>query len=376
MVTRYATTWRWAAAVLATAVLAAAAFGADGASGLASGQAGERASAAASLAVAADCPDADIALLVRGLGDSSVVRPSGAGYRTVAAGAAYRPGDTTVGTLCAEALANLADRAAGPLLAALDDPTCADAHGKIVNLLGQTCPERARPAVLRYIRRQVTTRQPWDPQLSVAWLGAEAVPVLVQALGTDVLELQVVAASDLGCLGDPRAYGPLLSVVQRLAPLAEKQPSDHAARRRIVVFRSAVVSLAQVGGPSSFQHIAGYQSQLASCWDAPTREALILALGCTGDRRAAGRLRPLLAGGDPYARRAACDALGRLGSQADEAVDPLIDLLDATDEDLSRAAGDALRAITGTDLGDDAASWRQWRAVAVSSVPSYPAVER
>ncbi|MFW6153630.1 MAG: HEAT repeat domain-containing protein [Planctomycetota bacterium] len=372
MTARHTTAWRWTTALLAVLAIGASCL-ADTDPALDSPRAAARAAAAAKIAGKGACSDDAVDLLVDGLGDTAVVRPAGAGYRAVGAGAAYRPGDTTVGDLCGRALASLGDQAADPLLAALEDPSRADAHAAIVDLLGRICPRRARAAVLRYVRRRVTTRQPWDPQLSVAWLGARAVPVLIQALGTDVLELQVVAATDLGPIDDRRAYGPLLSVVRRLAPLAESRPADHADRRRIVVFRAAVVSLAQVGGSSSFPHIASYQSQLASCWDAPTREALIVALGCTGDRRATARLRALLADTDPHARRAACEALGRLGADAAEAVDPLIALLDTSDARVREAAGDALRAITDADPGDNPVAWKAWRAGATSSAPSDPA---
>ncbi len=374
MMTQHARSRYRIAVVLAVLMAAAPSWAADEADDdLAGPDAAARAIAASRIAVAGACSDAAADLLVQGLGDTRTVRPAGAGYRAVPAGAAYREGDTTVADLCAEALASLGDAATAPLLAALDDPTRAEAHGRIIALLGQLCPREAHRPVLRYARRHVTARQPWDPQLSVAWLGEEVVPILIQALATDVLELQVVAAGDLGPLGDPRAYAPLLATVQRLAPLAATQPADHADRRRIVVFRSAVVSLAQVGGSSSYPHIAAYQSKLAACWDAPTREAMILALGSTRDGRAVEPLVALLAGADARARRTACEALARLGKAGAEATDALIDLLDTDDDALRRAAADALRAITGADPGDSPAAWKAWRDGPTATAPAEPA---
>ncbi|MBU0568860.1 hypothetical protein KJ693_12650 [bacterium] len=56
----------------------------------------------------------------------------------------------------------------------------------------------------------------------------------------------------------------------------------------------------------------------------------------------------------------AAEALGHIGSKAVSAVPALIHLLESKDIFLQLAASDALKMITGEDLGQDLSKWQNW----------------
>jgi len=358
----------------------------DDAVALAGADVAGRAAAAARIAESGQCSPEAMRLLIALLADPAHVP------RPATSPAASNPVEDrpTVGDRAAEALGRLGRPAVDPLLAALEDPARSHVHGAVVNLLGRIAPARAAPAVLRYVQRHVVARRKWDAGMSVAWLGRDAAPALIRALETDVLELQVVAAGDLGDIGETRALSGLLAVARRLAPLAASMPADYTQRRKIVVFRAAVGSIAKLAGSASFEQIRRWQSGLAGCWDAATSRALILALAHTGDERAAPMLLALLESDDRDDKRAACEALGILAHPATApgligalggtdagvranaatalaaladpaAVEPLIAALTDPAPEVRGCAAAALTQITGVDLGLDPLAWRYWR---------------
>jgi hypothetical protein len=67
----------------------------------------------------------------------------------------------------------------------------------------------------------------------------------------------------------------------------------------------------------------------------------------------------LLKDGDKFDKKAAADALGRIGDAS--AVEPLVELLKDKHDFVRKSAGLALKNITDKDFGEDPEKWRQWR---------------
>jgi hypothetical protein len=174
-----------------------------------------------------------------------------------------------------------------------------------------------------------------------AWHSVASIEQLTQALKAPQASRRLEAADELAARALPQA-------AELILPLLH---DENAAVRR-----SAVTDLSRLGDRRSVEPVIGALEDTSL----EVRQAAVVTLGVLGDERAAEPLFGLLA--DPRLGASAAEALANIGSA--RAVEPLIDALalmsaQGRPADADRTAA-ALRRLTGQNLGDDPARWRQW----------------
>ncbi len=118
----------------------------------------------------------------------------------------------------------------------------------------------------------------------------------------------------------------------------------------------AVSALQQIGGN---QAVKGLLVALGDGESAEVRKQAVLALGRLKVKAAATPLIGRLSDQDPSVRKAAVEVLA--GMEAWEALDGIIErLAEDPSTEVRRAAFNALRAVTGTDMGEEADAWWEW----------------
>lgn len=228
--------------------------------------------------------------------------------------------DFYAGKAAAQALVQLGPCAVVPLIGALQDSE-SKVRGTAANLLGRLGDSRA-------VEPLTKTLQDWDVQVTAAeslgQLGdTRAVKPLIVALQNSGYDMRRAAAKALGELGDARA-------VKRL--IVALRDSDNDVRR------AAVVALKQLGWQSSdpvWRVLNAIERRdVAGCVDegAAAVKPLIVALGDTDDD----------------VRRAAAEALGRLGDA--RAIKPLVATIgryarEGKEMSLKRAIANSLESI-------------------------------
>ncbi len=295
---------------------------------------------------------------------------------------ALKDADVRVRRAAAKAVSHINDpRAVEPLLAALKDPDRIVRGNAAEGLwgAGQRAVEALTPLVNdpdAWVRcqalRALVHLKAFEPVLhalddrdsdvrqlaagSLGYLGnRRAVGPLLRVLKADQVLVRAAAAESLGRLGDPRAVRPLV------AALADESGYVHTAAGEAL----ARMDRKHTAGVLKAELERGSQAVLRS----------VPALRIVGGPRCAAPLLAILRG-TSGPRWAAARALVDLRLR--QAVDGLIELLEAESEDVRRHAGQALRELTGEILADDRPElWRQWwarhrrRYLAESSLP-YP----
>jgi len=291
-------------------------------------------------------------------------------------------------------LAELGDaRATDALLAELDRKRLGVA--RVIAALAKTGDSRALVPVLDLVRAG-------DPEVRVvamralgALLGDDrrAVDALVERLGDDHEDVQVLACEYLGRLRAPRAGAALAALtaaprtprLRRAALDALGAVGDTAQSPALiaaladpdpVLARAAADALAYLGDPATAPRLAAIarrpgpaQAAVLRAWGAALRDhperrarealvelartappapalAAIAALAAMGDREARAPLAELVTAGVPERQRAAAWALGELadGPAPAAVATALIGALDANDDRLTAAAAWALAA--------------------------------
>jgi HEAT repeat protein len=238
----------------------------------------------------------------------------------------------------AEALGRIGDaRAVEPLIAALKDVDVRQAAAGALDDIGWQPGQDADGAVYWIAKAQ------WDKCVAI---GAPAVQPLTAVLKDKDDEVRWAAAKALLQIGDTRAVGPLIAALQdsdcsvrEAAVDALGQIGGARAIEHLVaalkdedgdVRQAAAHALAQIGAPAVEPLIALYKKT-------DFRVPAVKALGQIGGTRAVEFLVAALKDKDIDVRRAATEALGRIGTPATE---PLLAAL--KDVDVRQAAAGAL----------------------------------
>jgi HEAT repeat protein len=291
-------------------------------------------------------------------------------------------------------LAELGDaRATDALLAELDRKRLGVA--RVIAALAKTGDSRALVPVLDLVRAG-------DPEVRVVAMRAlgaligddrRAVDALIERLGDDQEDVQVLACEYLGRLRAPRAGAALAALtaaprtprLRRAALDALGAVGDAAQSPALiaaladpdpVLARAAADALAYLGDPATAPRLAAIarrpgpaQAAVLRAWGAALRDhperraretlvelartappapalAAIAALAAMGDREARAPLAELVTAGVPERQRAAAWALGELadGPAPAAVATALIGALDANDDRLTAAAAWALAA--------------------------------
>jgi len=248
-------------------------------------------------------------------------------------------GGTEVRRAAALALGKLGDaRAVEPLIKALGD-----AEGSVRRVAAEALAALGQP-----VWQELVTGEAEDIARLGASGGPRAVEALIKALGCCHEDARRAAAEALGKLGDPRAVEPLIKALGYCHPGVQSAAADALASlgdARAVeplikalgdaegnVRRVAAAALAALGQPAWQELVRGEAEDIAR-------------VGASGSPGAFEPLINALRGGDAHARRAAAEALGRLGDR--RAIKPLTQAaIWGRDPGCRRAATDALLAIS------------------------------
>lgn len=218
-----------------------------------------------------------------------------------------------------------------------------------------------------------------------AWPDDEVGALVLAAAGSDAAPREQRTALVLvGEAGDARSLGVLLRLYATSDPNGLRAPEVQRAVRASVaaLLRRLPDAARSLRGDLRATHDAllapvaealcrqGGEDELAAAADLLGRDARLDAtvLRCLGERdrrqaaiddgTRAAIARPGLDHVEPDVRRQAAATLGRLHDA--EAFERLVELLEDPDRGVRRAAYDALRAVAGTDPGDDPERWWRW----------------
>ncbi len=181
-----------------------------------------------------------------------------------------------------------------------------------------------------YWARTLTDRNEQEANESLELLkkgGAQAVPVLVEALGSEDAQVRLNAAAALGAIG-----------TDAVPALAKAMESDED-----VVRIGAARALQRIGPNASSATSALY----SALWDAEPLVVImsVTALGSIGKENTRVLINVVEGHRSVDVRVAALDGLGKIGPDAAEAVELLRKLIDDNNERISKAAGEALKKI-------------------------------
>ena len=167
----------------------------------------------------------------------------------------------------------------------------------------------------------------------------------------ETVQLRAAAATALGNVGDSRAVGPLVAILNEMGAIRDQIPDP--------AWRAGTAQVLPEG------YVAGRPPNAADPNLAELLRATIPALGRLGDDRAIAPLASFLSREPfPQYRHLAAIALGRLGDA--RAVGPLVRALGAeshVDEEIRADAAQVLRELTGQDYGatyPGAERWQEW----------------
>ena len=141
---------------------------------------------------------------------------------------------------------------------------------------------------------------------------SKSIEPLIAAL-TSAESKSAVAAEELGKLGDPRAVGPLISVLDN---------GNETLRN------SAALALVKIGDPRAVEPLAALLS-VEDKYGRMNKRAIIIALGEMGDSRAVGALIKVLE--NAYYRKEVIIALGNIGGK--QVIEPLKAMLKSQSRD-------------------------------------------
>jgi HEAT repeat protein len=202
-----------------------------------------------------------------------------------------------------------------------NDAAIRQAAAKALGKIGSA--QAIEPLIAVFKSRDVLRK---DAAEALVKIGAPAVESLIATL-RDEDELVLVredAARVLGKIGDVRAVEPLIAVLKE---------DDKFVRQ------AASRTLQEIGMPAVEPLIAALEGRE---WQ--VQEGAAKALGKIGDARVVGPLIAVLEKVPaPFVRKAVAQALGHLGDE--QAVEPLITVLQSADKDVRRAAAEALEKI-------------------------------
>jgi len=195
-----------------------------------------------------------------------------------------------------------------------------------------------------------------------------AIPPLIEGLRADE-DLRMAAAKALGEIPDERAVGPLVQLLNDKSHLVRRAATkslgligDKKATGALKrVFKADKDLEVRIWAAFSLTRIAGDISTFTFLTDAvsggsTTHPEAARALGMIGDPRAVGPLIQALKDPACAVRGVSAWALGEIGDRT--AIKPLIDML--TDQCIGQSSAEALKKITGQDLGVDENAWRAW----------------
>ncbi|WP_165394723.1 HEAT repeat domain-containing protein [Methanofollis fontis] len=192
--------------------------------------------------------------------------------------------------------------------------------------------KREDPAAIEPLRSALSDPEPgvrWVAMEALGAIGRPALPVLIELLASDDVDVRWGAAIALGDIGDREA-------VEALA--ARLEDTDRYVRTR------AALALAAIGGPALPALAAVVEGGSAE-----GRWAAALALGKAGLEEGVPPLSRLLRDGDTGVRWKAAEALGEIGGLA--AVPPLITALGDDEGEVREAAASALAGIGAPAAG-------------------------
>jgi len=299
--------------------------------------------------------------------------------------AALKGSNTDVRRAAAEALGKLGDkRAVDQLIAALkdEDPWVREAAAKLLGKLGDKRAVDSLVAALKGSNRDVRRAaaealgklgdkravdpliaalkdgDPWFQIHGDQWVknaAAEALGKLVDKRAVDSLiatlkrsrrDVRRTAAKLLGKIGDKRAVDPLITALKDTNPYVQKavaealrildwKPIDDHYKVWLLIALQDWEAIVNLGLPAVDPLITALKGS-----NTHVRRAAAEALGKLGDKRAVDPLIAALKNSRGNVRKAAAEALGKLGDK--RAVDPLIATLKGSNTDVRKAAAEAL----------------------------------
>jgi len=250
-------------------------------------------------------------------------------------------GDRRVRSAAAEALVDL--RALEPLIQALREGD-GDARFVATEALGRLGDPRAVEALIKELKDGDRSLQRAAAEALGSLGDARAVMPLLRTLRDPNSDVQSAAAEALGRLRDARAVEPIIQALGVFSPHVKRLAAEALGRlgdaraveplRKVLgdltgeVRSAAASALARLGQPEWEGWVKGDNAdfgRLGESGDARAVEPLIEALGYHG------------------IRGPACEALGKLGDA--RAVEPLIEALGNAEDSERRAAAEALRRL-------------------------------
>ena len=168
---------------------------------------------------------------------------------------------------------------------------------------------------------------------------ARAVPALIEAMGDENPGVRVAVMEALGCLGDPRAIGPLAGFLANPVKTDRRSKFERREARDIT---AAAVALSAFG-EAAVPHL----SDALNSESLEVRRASAQALGAVRSPRAAAALARAMDDARSEVRRAAAHALGNLGDRS--ALQALSRALEHKDPETRSAAAEALGTLGGDE---------------------------
>ena len=225
-------------------------------------------------------------------------------------------------------------------------------------LIGQLKIERRRTAAEKELQGDPETANRWDAAEALGKTGnARAVEPLVAALRDTNWYVREHAARSLGEIGDRDAVVPLIEFLRH----SEQDVGEHAGFSQGEVKTSlqaaAVEALGALGDARAVDSLIG----LLNTGDEYSRRGVVDALAKIKDPRVVPALITALNDRNDFVWVGAAHDLGEIGDAT--AVEPLIAALrrPPAPNSLNREdVAEALKKITGQDLGTDALKWKEW----------------
>lgn len=174
-----------------------------------------------------------------------------------------------------------------------------------------------------------------------------ALPILVDSLDDEAVEVRMWGMYALERLNDPASFPAVLAALRDEDPYVRKE---------------AAYTLGTLGNTEAVPFL------IASLKDSNpmVRGNAAAALGLLGDPDAAAMLKPLLDEPNPAVQIKTAEALARLGDYS--GVETLIEMVDSPLAVNSREAVRALREISNQDFNHDSDAWRDWWVSAQDSL--------